>query len=210
MLKLRNSATSPYVRKVRVLLLETGLEDRVELIDTHVTPTNPNAELNVDNPIGKVPVLLTENGMALYDSPVICEYLDSLHSGTKMFPVNGVSRWLALRRQALGDGLLDAAILGRYESTLRPPDKLWQAWLDAQMGKIDRSLDAMDAEAKELEGIVDIGTITIACALGYLDFRYDQMNWRSERSDLYAWFEKFSLRPSMVATVAPSSDPLSR
>ena len=81
MLKLRNSATSPYVRKVRVLLLETGLEDRVELIDTHVTPTTPNAELNVDNPIGKVPVLLTENGMALYDSPVICEYLDSQHSG---------------------------------------------------------------------------------------------------------------------------------
>ena len=96
MLKLRNSATSPYVRKVRVLLLEIGLEDRVELIDTQVTPTNPNAELNVDNPIGKVPVLLTENGMALYDSPVICEYLDSLHSGTKMFPVNSVSRWLAL------------------------------------------------------------------------------------------------------------------
>ena len=84
MLKLHNSATSPYVRKVRVLLLETGLEDRVELIDTQVTPTNPNAELNVDNPIGKVPVLLTEDGMALYDSPVICEYLDSLHSGTKM------------------------------------------------------------------------------------------------------------------------------
>ncbi|SVD56764.1 uncharacterized protein METZ01_LOCUS409618, partial [marine metagenome] len=143
MLKLRNSATSPYVRKVRVLLLETGLEDRVELIDTQVTPTNPNAELNVDNPIGKVPVLLTENGMALYDSPVICEYLDSLHSGTKMFPVNGVSRWLALRRQALGDGLLDAAILGRYESTLRPAAKLWQDWLDAQIGKIDRSLGAM-------------------------------------------------------------------
>ena len=79
MLRLRNSATSPYVRKVRVLLLETGLEDRVELINTQVTPTNPNAELNVDNPIGKVPVLLTENGVALYDSPVICEYLDSLH-----------------------------------------------------------------------------------------------------------------------------------
>ena len=210
MLKLRNSATSPYVRKVRVLLLETGLEDRVELIDTLVTPTNPNAELNVDNPIGKVPVLLTENGMALYDSPVICEYLDSLHSGTKMFPVNGVSRWLALRRQALGDGLLDAAILGRYESTLRPAVKLWQDWLDAQIGKIDRSLGAMEAEALQLEGVINIGTITIACALGYLDFRYSEMNWRTERPALTAWYDDFLQRPSMVATVAPNADPLER
>ena len=210
MLKLRNSATSPYVRKVRVLLLETGLEDRVELIDTLVTPTNPNAELNLDNPIGKVPVLLTENGMALYDSPVICEYLDSLHSGTKMFPVNGVSRWLGLRRQALGDGLLDAAILGRYESTLRPAAKLWQDWLDAQIGKIDRSLDTMEAEALQLEGVVNIGTITIACALGYLDFRYSEMNWRTERPALTAWYKGFSQRPSMVATVAPNADPLER
>lgn len=210
MLQLRNSPTSPYVRKVRVLLLETGLENRVELIDTQVTPIKPNPDLNSANPIGKVPAILTEDGFSLFDSPVICEYLDSLHSGTKMFPMSGNSRWLALRRQALGDGLLDAAILGRYESTLRPADKLWQDWLDAQMGKIYRSLDAMDAEAEELEGVVDIGTITIACALGYLDFRYNQMNWRSERSDLSAWFEKFSLRPSMVATVAPSADPLQR
>ena len=210
MLKLRNSATSPYVRKVRVLLLETGLEDRVELIDTQVTPTNPNAELNVDNPIGKVPVLLTENGVALYDSPVICEYLDSLHSGTKMFPVNGVSRWLALRRQALGDGLLDAAILGRYESTLRPAVKLWQDWLDAQVGKITRSLDAMESETSQLEGIINIGTITIACALGYLDFRYSEMNWRAERPGLTAWYDDFSRRPSMATTVAPNTDPLER
>ena len=210
MLQLFNSPTSPYVRKVRVLLLETGLENQVDLIDTQVTPIKPNGDLNLTNPIGKVPAILTENGLSLFDSPVICEYLDSLHSGMKMFPKNGTSRWIALRRQALGDGLLDAAILGRYESTLRPAAKLWQDWLDAQMGKIHRSLDAMDAEAKEIEGIVDIGTITIACALGYLDFRYDQMNWRSERSDLSAWFEKFSLRPSMAATVAPSSDPLQR
>ena len=210
MLQLRNSPTSPYVRKVRVLLLETGLENRVELIDTQVTPIKPNADLNASNPIGKVPAILTEDGLSLFDSPVICEYLDSLHSGTKMFPLNGNSRWLALRRQALGDGLLDAAILGRYESTLSPADKLWQDWLDAQMGKIYRSLDAMDAEAEKLAGVVNIGTITIGCALGYLDFRYDQMNWRSERSDLSAWFEKFSLRSSMVATAAPNSDPLQR
>ena len=119
MLKLRNSATSPYVRKVRVLLLETGLEDRVELIDTQVTPTNPNAELNVDNPIGKVPVLLTENGVALYDSPVICEYLDSLHSGTKMFPVNGVSRWLPLpsSEQRSSSSFSPIPFLNRFYST---------------------------------------------------------------------------------------------
>ena len=147
MLQLLNSPTSPYVRKVRVLLLETGLENRVDLLDTQVTPIKLNGDLNAANPIGKVPTILTEDGSSLFDSPVICEYLDSLHSGPKMFPDNGTSRWLALRRQALGDGLLDAAILGRYESTLRPADKLWQDWRDAQMGKIHRSLDAMNAEA---------------------------------------------------------------
>jgi len=115
-----------------------------------------------------------------------------------------------LRRQALGDGLLDAAILGRYESTLRPAAKLWRDWLDAQVGKITRSLDSMESESSQLEGIINIGTITIACALGYLDFRYNEMNWRAERPGLTAWYDVFSRRPSMVATVAPNADPLER
>jgi glutathione S-transferase len=198
------------VRKVRILLLETGLHDQVEQLNTAVTPTNPNAVLNADNPIGKVPALLTGDGMALYDSPVICEYLDSLHDGDRMFPNPGPARWLALRRQALGDGLLDAAILGRYETSLRPAEQFWPDWMDAQMLKITRGLDAMEAEAADLTGVVDIGTITFACALGYLDFRYVDMGWRTGRPGLSAWFDAFSQRPSLQATRAPDSDPLQR
>ncbi|MBT3535899.1 MAG: glutathione S-transferase [Rhodospirillaceae bacterium] len=207
-MKLHSSATSPYVRKVRVLLLEAGLDTSVEQIPTAVTPTSPNTDLNADNPIGKVPALLTEDGMALYDSPVICEYLDSLHDGAKMFPPPGPDRWLALRRQALGDGLLDAAILGRYETSLRPAEQFWPDWMAAQKLKIERSLDAMTDEAGELDGVVDIGTITFACALGYLDFRYNDMQWCDGRPALAAWYEAFSQRPSMQATEAPEADPL--
>ena len=207
-MQLHSSPTSPYVRKVRILLLETGLDAQVEQVSRAVTPTSPNAELNADNPIGKVPALLTDDGMALYDSPVICEYLDSLHDGTKMFPAPGPARWRALCRQALGDGVLDAAILGRYETSLRPAEMLWPAWLEAQLLKVDRSLDAMQAEAAELGGTVDIGTITFACALGYLDFRYGDMGWRGNRPDLAVWYDNFAQRPAMQATRAPDADPL--
>ena len=138
MLRLHSSATSPYVRKVRIVLLETGQNDAVEQTATAVAPTSPNSDLNANNPIGKVPALVTEDGLALYDSPVICEYLDSLHGGAKMFPSPGPSRWRALRRQALGDGLLDAAILGRYETSLRPAEILWPDWVAAPVLKISR------------------------------------------------------------------------
>ncbi|MDA1099035.1 MAG: glutathione S-transferase N-terminal domain-containing protein [Proteobacteria bacterium] len=209
-MKLHSSPTSPYVRKVRVLLLETGLDDRVEQVAQAVTPTAPNAAVNADNPLGKVPALHTDDGLSLYDSPVICEYLDSLHDGARMFPATGRARWQALCRQALGDGLLDAAILGRYETTLRPPERLWPEWLAGQMLKIERSLDAMDAGAGEMGDTVDIGAITIACALGYLDFRYGEIEWRANRPALAAWYDAFARRSSMQATLAPDADPLKR
>ena len=207
-MKLHSSATSPYVRKVRVVLLEAGLNDKVEQVAQAVTPISPNAVVNADNPLGKVPAFQTDDGLSLYDSPVICEYLDSLHDGTKLFPSTGKERWQALCRQALGDGLLDAAILGRYESSLRPPEKLWPEWLDGQMMKIERSLDEMQAQADDMEGTVDIGTLTIACALGYLDFRYGDNDWRASRPGLAEWYKSFSQRPSLLATMAPEVDPL--
>ena len=209
-MKLHSSATSPYVRKVRVLLLETGLNDQVEQVAQAVTPTSPNVEVNADNPLGKVPALHCDDGMALYDSPVICEYLDSLHDGARMFPVSGTARWLALRRQALGDGLLDAALLGRYESASRPSEFFWSDWMDGQMLKIERSLDAMEEEAGDLGDAADIGTITFACALAYLDFRYGDNDWRATRPALAAWYGRFVQRPSMQATMAPDADPLKR
>jgi glutathione S-transferase len=198
--KLSFSASSPYVRKVRVVAIETGVDGKIENVTTSVAPTKFNAEFAKANPLVKVPALWMDNGEALFDSPVICEYLDSLHGGTKLFPAPGAARWTALRRQALADGILDAAILTRYES-VRPDQFKWPDWMEAQMTKVRTALDALEAEADKLGGTVDIGTITIGCALGYLDFRYADMTWPKGHPKLAKWFEGFNARPSMKATM---------
>lgn len=200
-MKLRYSPTSPYVRKVMVVALETGLAERIERIPTTVAPTKPNDEVARENPLVKVPALTTDDGFVLYDSPVICEYLDTLHDRAKLFPASGKARWLALRQQALGDGILDAAILGRYE-ILRPKEYQWQDWLDAQMRKVRGALAAleMEAEAGDLGGPLTIGHITIACALGYLDFRYQSEAWRTKHRRLAVWAEEVAQRKSIQLT----------
>jgi glutathione S-transferase len=201
-MKLRYSPTSPYVRKVMVVALETGLAEHIERLPTTVAPTKPNDEVARENPLVKVPALTTDDGLVLYDSPVICEYLDTLHDGPKLFPANGTARWLALRQQALGDGILDAAILGRYE-ILRPKEYQWQDWLDAQMRKVRGALAAleMEAEAGDLGGPLTIGHITIACALGYLDFRYQSEAWRTKHRRLAVWADEVAQRKSIQLTV---------
>ena len=200
-MKLRYSPTSPYVRKVMVVALETGLAERIERIPTMVAPTKLNEEVARENPLVKVPALTTDDGMVLYDSPVICEYLDTQHDGAKLFPATGKARWMALRQQALGDGILDAAILGRYE-ILRPKEYQWQDWIDAQLRKVRGALAAleMEAEASEIAGPITIGQITIACALGYLDFRYASEEWRTKQRRLASWFDEFSKRKSIELT----------
>ncbi len=198
-MKLYYNPASPYVRKVRVLAMETGLMDDIELAKVTVTPTDPDADLCADNPIGKIPTLVRDDGGALYDSRVICEYLDGVHGGARMFPENGEARWTAVRRQALADGILDAAVTTRYEMFLRPEQLRWSDWVDGQMKKIRRSLDELERET--LDDGVDIGTISVACALGYLDFRYPDEGWRDSRPKLAAWFEKFATRPSMGETL---------
>ncbi|MGE0722863.1 MAG: glutathione S-transferase N-terminal domain-containing protein [Alphaproteobacteria bacterium] len=197
-MKLRYSATSPYVRKVMVLAIEAGLADKLDKVPTSVAPTKPGGEITGENPLGKVPSLTTDDGQHLYDSPVICEYLDSL-SGGKAFPPPGAMRWKALRQQALADGILDASLLIRYEIG-RPQDKQWADWSAGQKRKVIQSLDALEAEAARLGDAVTIGTIAIGCALGYLDFRFAADEWRKGRPSLAAWYEKFGARPSMVAT----------
>lgn len=197
-MKLHYNPASPYVRKVRVLAIETGVMDGIELSKVSLTPTGPDADVCSDNPIGKIPTLARDDGSALYDSRVICEYLDSRHGATRMFPETGEARWTALRRQALADGILDAAVITRYETFLRPEALRWQGWVDGQMAKIRRSLDGLESET--LGEAPDIGTISVACALGYLDFRYPDLGWRDSRPRLAAWFEKFSGRPSMSET----------
>ena len=199
-MKLHHSVASPFVRKVRVVALETGLDGRLELVTPTMTPVKPDADLIQDNPLGKVPCLVTDDGAALYDSRVICEYLDSLHDRRKMFPAAGRARWTALRRQAEGDGIMDAGVLGRYETFLRPNERRWPEWLEGQKGKFRRALDSLEGEAEDFGDIVDIGTIAIGCALGYLDFRYGDEDWRARRPRLAAWYERFSERPAMART----------
>ena len=200
-MKLHHHVTSPYVRKVMAVAIETGLEARLEPVTAMMTPVKPDADLARDNPLGKVPCLVTDEGVALFDSRVICEYLDSLHDGPKMFPPAGPARWSALRRQAQGDGIMDAAVLTRYETFLRPEERRWPEWIEGQKLKFRRALDSLEAEADAFGEAVDIGTITIGCALGYLDFRYQDENWRAARPRLAAWVERLSKRPSMVRTV---------
>jgi glutathione S-transferase len=207
-MKLRYSPTSPYVRKVMVVALETGLAERIERLPTTVAPTKPNDEVARENPLVKVPALTTDDGLVLYDSPVICEYLDTLHDGPKLFPAGDKARWLALRQQALGDGILDAAILGRYE-ILRPKEFQWQDWLDAQMRKVRGALAAleMEAEAGDLGGPLTIGQITIACALGYLDFRYQSEAWRTKHRRLAVWADEVAQRKSIQLTLPKDPPP---
>lgn len=200
-MKLHFSPASPYVRKVLVLAHEVGLAERIERVECALTPIAPNDAVVADNPLGKVPTLVTDDGVALYDSRVICEYLDSLHDGPRMFPAAPAERWAALSRQALADGILDAAVIARYETALRPESLRWQEWIDGQTQKFRRALDELEEQADLLANEPDIGTIAIGCALGYIDFRYDHERWRASRPQLAAWYGDFSARPSMRATV---------
>ena len=199
-MKLFHNIASPFVRKVRVLAEETGLTSRIELAQSVFTPVSPDTDLFASNPLGKIPTLMLDDGTALFDSRVICEYLDSLHGGPKMFPPEGEARWAALTRQALGDGILDAAVGTRYELALREPSRQWPEWIENQTQKYRRSLDALEAEAASLDGALDIGVITAACALGYLDFRYPDEGWRDTRPGLARWYASFSGRESMRST----------
>jgi glutathione S-transferase len=201
-MKLYFNAASPFVRKVRVVARETGLDKKIDEIVTAVSPVQKNAELAKANPLAKIPTLVTDDGTALFDSPVICEYLDSLHSGRKLTPPSGAARWAALKLQAAGDGILDAGILCRYELVLRPKELQWGDWIAGQKTKWHAGLDLLERDAGALAGEPTIGGITVGCALGWLDFRWGDDDWRKSRPKLARWYEQFSARPSMQATVA--------
>ncbi len=200
-MKLFFNNASPFVRKVRVFARETGLDGKIEEITTMVSPVQENASLAQANPLKKIPALLLDDGTAVFDSPVICEYLDSLHAGRKLFPAAGPARWTALKLQATGDGILDAGILCRYEMAVRPKEFQWTGWVEGQETKWRGGLDLLEREAATLDGEPTIGNITVACALGWLDFRYGDDDWRKNRPALARWFEKFAAHPSMKATM---------
>jgi glutathione S-transferase len=207
-MKLRYSTTSPYVRKVSVTAIELGLDGRIARVPTNTM--DPKSDHGADNPLGKVPTLITDEGERLYDSPVICEYLDNLAEGPKLFPPAGAERWRALRRQALADGVLDAAILRMLETRRRPEALRWDGWVRLQSGKIAKALDQLEREAGSPDdplamGPLTIGEIAAGCALGYLDFRFSEDDWRATRPALAAWYEGFAARPSMQQTVPKES-----
>ncbi|MGB1006977.1 MAG: glutathione S-transferase [Thalassobaculaceae bacterium] len=199
-MKLFYSPASPYVRKVTVVAHETGQFESLELVTERSTPVDPNPEVAAANPLVKVPTLVPDAGPALFDSPVICEYLDSLHDGAKLFPAAGPARWLALRNQALADGILDAAILYRYEITLRPEELRWSDWVDGQLGKVNAAIACAAGDLDAYRAAVDIGALSIAIALSYLDYRLPDLGWQAAHPDLAAWHAAIAQRPSMKAT----------
>jgi glutathione S-transferase len=188
------------VRKVMMVAHETGLADRLELVRSVVAMSKPNHDVLRDNPLGRIPTLVTDDGTILFDSIVICEYLDSLHGGPKLFPPPGPARWKALRWHALGDGMLDTLIIFRNEREQSPAQRNAD-WLANFALKITTSLDAIERETAEVEAApFGIGHVGLACALGYLDFRFEDLGWRNGHPRAAAWFGKVALRPSVKLT----------
>lgn len=196
MLRLRWSPSSPFARKVVVVAAEAGVLDQIEIVPT--STAEPSPEFMSDNPLAKIPVLALEDGMTLFDSRVICEYLDALGSRALLFPREGPQRWRALCQQATADGLADAALLIRYELR-RPQLERSSAWVSSQQDRITRALSRMAAD--DLGPTPTIGLIASAVALGYLDFRFSDLDWRSAHPQLASWYEMFSRRTSMTASV---------
>ena len=198
MMKLYHSPLSPYVRKVMVVAHEAGLLDRIETVDGSGTPLAPNDETVATNPLGKIPALVAEDGTTLFDSRVICRYLDHL-GGAGLYPA-GDAQFAALTREALADGIMDAAILAVYEWRLRPENLRFQPWVDAQRGKVVRGVEELGRHLDALSGQLTIDKIAAGCALAYIDFRLPDLNWREANAELADWYEDFSGRQSMKAT----------
>jgi glutathione S-transferase len=198
MMILRSSPSSPFGRKVRIAIAVLGFDKdvKIEAADT----TDANDSVRRQNPLGKIPVLLAEDGNAYYDSRVILEYLDSRAGGGKIVPRDVAMRLAALRLQALCDGILDASILTVYESRWRKPETHDAKWLEHQAGKVTRALAALEAAPPPLDATPNVGQITLACALGYRDFRFAG-DWRSAHPKLVAWLDDFAARvPAFAAT----------
>ncbi|HEX8012685.1 MAG TPA: glutathione S-transferase [Casimicrobiaceae bacterium] len=198
-MKLFYSSASPFVRKVLVAALELRLRERIELLPAKAHVIDRDRTIIEKNPLGQVPTFITDDGMVLYDSRVIVEYLDVLANG-KLLPREGAARWSMLTEHALADGMLAAAVLARYESALRPENLRWTDWTAAQLDKVNCALADLEKRAAGFGERVDLATIGFGCALGYLDFRFAMLGWRETHPATAAWFARFDARPSMVAT----------
>ncbi|WP_226783149.1 glutathione S-transferase [Oceaniglobus trochenteri] len=197
-MQLFQSPASPFVRKVVVTLHETSQTGDVELVMVTTTPVDSASEILPHNPTGKIPTLSRPDGPALYDSRVICRYLDA-RAGGKLY--RDARIWDTLTLEATGDAIMDAAVSMTYERRVRPEEKQFDGWIEAQWGKIARSLDTLNSRwMSHLNGPLDMGQISVGCALGYLDLRHDARGWRNGHDALTRWYETFAQRPSMQAT----------
>lgn len=204
MMILRSAAPSPFGRKVHIALSLLGIDDvKLQPADT----MDPGDSVRAQNPLGKIPVLIAEDGTSFYDSRVILEYLDHRAGGGKIIPREGDQRFAALRLQSLCDGILDASILQVYEGRWRPAEKHEQKWLDHQAGKVARALSMLESAPPALAAspqLPHVGHIALACVLGYRDFRFAG-SWRSEHPRLVAWLESFAARVPAFAATTPKA-----
>jgi glutathione S-transferase len=199
MMTLLSHPFSPYGRKVKIAIALKGLGDRIEVVQVDTNPLD-NADITRANPLGKIPALVVDGDTAIYDSHVICEYLDSMAPAPVLFPAGGVERMRTLTLGSLCDGILDAALLLVYEKRFRPEDKWHAPWQERQQLKIERALDALERNPPTWGASPDYGHVTLACALGYLDFRHEG-KWRAGHPGLVAWLEEFARAvPAFEAT----------
>lgn len=197
-MKLLMAGPSPFVRKVMVTLHETDQVDAVEYETVVASPTGPSPELIAANPVGKIPALIRPDAPTIYDSRVICRFLDARVQGG-LYPER--RQWDTLTLEATADGMMDAAVLMVYEARFRPEEKQSAEWVEAQWAKIDRAVSALNTRwISHLRGPLDIGQIAVGCALSYLDFRHAARVWRTGNPALADWYAEFAERPSMMAT----------
>jgi glutathione S-transferase len=195
-MRLRYSNASPFVRKVLVFAHEAGLARNIELVPTDVWAAD--TDIARDNPLGKVPTLVTADGTFI-GSALCCEYLDSLHAGPPLLPREAQARWQVLQRHALADGIIEAAVAHVVETLRRPAALVDSGTLKRQQGKMQRALDVIEGDVTAYDSI-DLASVTLGCALGYLDFRHGALHWRTGRPKLTEWYSQFETRASMIAT----------
>lgn len=203
-MRLRWSPTSPFVRKVMVLIKEKGIGELIALEKSN--PLSRDDRAATPNPLGKIPCLVTDDGQAIYDSPVIMEYLDVHCPGPRLLAADGPDRWTALRRQALADGMMDAGVACFVES-IRKPERQSAGWIAHNRANVFRAVAALEAEAPSFGGAIDVGTISVAVALAFAGMVFPDEDWKSANPALAAWFAAFDRRPSMTETVLiPASE----
>jgi glutathione S-transferase len=202
-MKLMSSPASPFGRKVKMTILMKNLQDKVEI--TTVDATKGDATLNAANPMGRIPVLVTADGAAIHDSHVICEYLDTVGTGPVLFPKSGPERWETLTRASLADGITEAALHKVYEGRFRPENMKVQSWVDRLDNKINTSLAMLEKHPPMWSAAPDYGHLTLAAALGYLDFRHPG-TWRAGHPKLVAWLDSFAHAvPAFEASKPPAA-----